>query len=76
MIHFSYAIWCWIEAHFTRAIGVLGGILGILGASNVIPAKYIPYCMLGVALCTYLRGQTVSNRVDQANAIIASQKEP
>ena len=71
---FIWMILCWLEAHATRAIGMIGGILGILGASNVIPSKYIPYCMLGVAICTYLRGQVISNRVDQANTIISSQK--
>ncbi len=70
---FMWMILCWIEAHFTRALGVASGTLGILGASNVIPSKYIPYCMLGVSILTYWRGQAVSNRVDTANAIIASQ---
>jgi hypothetical protein len=63
----------WIEGKFTRALGVAGGILGILAASNVIPVKWTPYCMLGVSILTYVRGQIISDRVDTANAIIANQ---
>ncbi len=70
---FVWSILCWIEAHFTRGLGILSGTLGILGASNVIPGKYIPYCMLGVSILTYWRGQAISDRVNAANAIISSQ---
>ena len=68
---FAWWVACWIEAHFTRGLGVLSGTLGILGASNVIPSKYIPYCMVGVSILTYWRGQAISDRVDAANTILA-----
>ena len=61
----------WLEAHFTRGLGVAGGTLTILVANDAIPPKWVKFCIGLIAVLTYWRGQTITKRVDNANAIIA-----
>ena len=67
-------VWEWFEARTTRILGVTGGTLSVLLASDVIPAADAKYCMAAIAVLTYWRGQSNSNTVQAAKAIVGVSK--
>ncbi len=60
----------WMSDRATRILGVIGGTLSVLMASDVIPTSYAKYCMASIAVLTYWRGQTTANTVATAKAIV------
>lgn len=64
----------WLADRATRILGLAGGTLSVLLASDVIPLKYAKYCMAAVAVLTYWRGQSVSKTVIAAKTIVGADK--
>jgi hypothetical protein len=60
----------WLEARATRILGVIGGTLSVLLASDVIPMGDAKYCMAAIAVLTYWRGQSNSTTVAAAKSIV------
>lgn len=70
---FVVLVFNWIEGRTTRIISVSLGTVTTLTATGLIPEHQLKYWAGGIAILTYWRAQSISQRVDTATAIIASQ---
>ena len=57
----------------TRLLGIAGGTITVLLASNIIPDNQIKYYTAAIALLTFWRGQATATTVATAKQIIATQ---
>jgi hypothetical protein len=64
----------WVSDRATRILGITGGTLSVLLASNVIPIAYAKYCMAAIAVLTYWRGQSNASTVSVAKNIVGVSK--
>jgi len=71
-----YKGFVWIEARFTRILGLIGGTISILAASDVIPSAQLKYWIAAMAVLTFWRGQSTSKTYDQAKAVLSSATAP
>ena len=69
---FLVMVYNWLDERWTRILGLLGGTLSVLLASDIIPSAWSKYFMAGIAVLTYWRGQTTANTVNTAKAIVQS----
>jgi hypothetical protein len=65
-------IWVWIEAHATRAIGTVLGTITVLVGTGIVPDKDLKYATAVIAVLTYWRGQSITNTVSAAKAIVGA----
>lgn len=70
---FATNVFYWFEARTTRMIALTLGTVTILVGSGIIPEHQLKYWAAAISILTYWRAQSISKRVADATAIIASQ---
>lgn len=67
-------IWDWLEAHTTRIIGTALGTVTVLVGTGIIPNNQLKFYTAAIAILTYWRGQSITNTVATAKAIVGVQR--
>jgi hypothetical protein len=66
-------IFIWIEGRTTRAIALALGTVTTLVGTGIIPETQLKYYAAGISILTYWRAQSISNKVNEAKAIVQQQ---
>ena len=62
----------YVSDRITRILGLAGGTISVLAASNVIPPDELKYWMASIAVITFWRGQATGKVYQQAKTIVAN----
>lgn len=62
----------YVSDRITRILGITGGTISVLAASNVIPPDQLKYWMAAIAVITFWRGQATGKVYQQAKTIVAN----
>ena len=65
-------VWVWLEEPATRAIGTVLGTITVLVGTGIVPDKDLKYATAVIAVLTYWRGQSITNTVAAAKAIVGA----
>lgn len=67
-----YKGFCWMEARFTRILGVTAGTISALTGTGIIPESHLKYYLAAIAILTFWRGQSTNKTYVEAKAVLAA----